>query len=77
MYPNPVADIATIQLMMTENTEGKIEICDLNGKVLKTVVNGTIEGSGNYILSLSDYSSGVYIIKLSSANGNFVTKVTK
>lgn len=68
-YPNPFNPITTIQYTIPQSGNVKLELYDLLGRKIKTYINA-IKSSGNYdiILNLSEFSSGVYIYKLSLEN---------
>ena len=55
IFPNPTNNLITIEI---ENYNGSFEskLYDLNGKLLETTNNTNI--------SLADYSSGVYLLKV-------------
>ncbi len=69
IYPNPATDQLFIETSLQENFE--IEIFDARGKI---VFNSIINSSSN--ISLINYSSGIYFIKIISKNSiagiNFV-----
>ena len=53
IHPNPTNDLFTISNVEQSN---KIELFNLNGKYLKTVIGSTV--------SLREYSEGIYILKV-------------
>lgn len=69
VYPNPTREYVTI----TSNVEGFYRIYAVDGKVLDS--GKTAEKV--HTISLSDYSSGVYYIELTSADFREVKKVVK
>ncbi len=58
LYPNPTTDVVTLQA----NFPGKLEICDLSGKL---VFSATVE-SGSNLFNLSDLAAGSYTVRLLS-----------
>lgn len=64
IHPNPSSGSATIHLNITENSKGRLVLSDLNGRELKVIAEGVIDPKGYYNLLLSDYRTGVYLIKL-------------
>lgn len=68
-YPNPFNPTTTIQYTIPQSGNVKLELYDLLGRKIKTYIN-TIVSSGNYdiTLNLREYSSGIYIYKLSLEN---------
>lgn len=69
VYPNPSAGIFNLVL----EQEAIVEVFDLLGnKILASKVN-----VGNSKIDISNYQSGLYIIKLTSENGSVINKVVK
>tara|TARA_R110002096_G_scaffold115365_2_gene249901 strand:- start:120695 stop:121018 length:324 start_codon:yes stop_codon:yes gene_type:complete len=63
VYPNPVKDYLNIEI--NNLSSGIAEIYDLNGKLL-----GITEIRTGYgILSTSELSNGLYVVKISGTNG--------
>jgi uncharacterized repeat protein (TIGR03803 family) len=60
LYPNPVADALTIELVETF-IDGSIEISDMSGRVImqETNINGN-----SILLNLSELKSGTFILKI-------------
>jgi len=76
-YPNPFNPSTKIVYKLNETSNISINIYDINGKLIKALVNG-IKKSGTYIMNLelegNKYSSGIYFVSF-TANNNY--KVTK
>jgi hypothetical protein len=70
--PNPANDYVTIS--SKNNPISYIELTDINGRVVKTV---KIDNFNETTLNISDVSSGVYIMKITSENGISTKKVIK
>ncbi|MDR1723353.1 MAG: T9SS type A sorting domain-containing protein, partial [Tannerella sp.] len=71
VYPNPVEDKLMIRNYELSNVE-KVTITDLTGRVLyssSTIINDYID--------VSSYSSGVYIIQFTTADGVVTRKFVK
>ena len=68
-YPNPFNPVTTIKYSVPKPGEVKLTIYDMNGKVIKVLVNSH-HAIGNYVesLDMSVYASGVYFYELSSAD---------
>lgn len=67
-YPNPTSTQITIPYTLTNNdTKGKINIYDINGKILREYnVDNTFE---NLILDTQEFSAGTYYYNLTSNSG--------
>jgi hypothetical protein len=73
LFPNPTNDFVTIS--NSENISvNSISITDLNGRVVKqnTYSNGT-----NVQVNISDLSSGVYMMNITSDKGSVTKKIIK
>lgn len=72
VYPNPAKDFITVE--NDSNSINAIQISDFNGRIVKTV-NGTNETSLE--LNISDLSSGVYLLNVTTSEGSTVKKIVK
>ncbi len=78
-YPNPFNKITTIRYFVPKYTEVKIQIYNLKGQLVKTLVNDdkpagyhTVEWN---VLEKSGMCSGIYFYKLSTKDKTFVKKM--
>ena len=70
VYPNPANDVINISnVNKLEVTD--VVITDINGRIMKQV-NSSIES-----INISDLNSGVYFLKIKTANAEGVTKIVK
>jgi len=60
IWPNPAVDVVHISLPEPDETLARIEICDLRGLVLDTVVN--VSGNGSTI-AINQLNTGVYLLR--------------
>lgn len=80
VYPNPIEESATFSYSLKDATAVTIEIIDLQGKVVQTVLNSKEQQSGEYqqeILLHNSVASGNYILLFSSPQGNQAIKIIK
>ncbi len=73
LFPNPTSDYLTIQTESLDLENTTIAVLDLTGKVLSSM-NLTEEKT---TISLANYSSGVYFIKIQSGKNIYVEKAVK
>jgi agmatine deiminase len=73
-FPNPLADNATIPFTNLESGNMKLEIMNIQGQVIRTLVNGAIE-SGSHTIAWdgtdgdgNKVSNGIYIYRLTGQN---------
>jgi hypothetical protein len=75
-YPNPFNPIATINYVLPENTDVILDVYDINGKQITSLVNAfQVAGYYNIRWNASSFPSGVYLINMESSNFKKVQKV--
>jgi hypothetical protein len=72
VYPNPANDVVNIS-NTTSAIISNIEMTDLNGRVVKNVTLNATEGQ----INISDLSTGVYMMNVTSDQGSSIKKVVK
>ncbi len=74
IYPNPFNPIITIDYGLKQNSDIKISIYNINGRLITTLINEfQIAGYHSIIWDASSYSSGIYFLNISS-DETFETK---
>ena len=74
IYPNPTSDKLTIDLSPFNDKEIVIDIIDLSGKLIST---STKIGGTTVDLEMSQFTKGLYHIRIHTENGLIVQKVSK
>ncbi|MCP4551978.1 MAG: T9SS type A sorting domain-containing protein [Bacteroidetes bacterium] len=76
IYPNPVRNIATISYYVNTNCKVSIEVFDINGKKVETILK-SIQDKGKYLTQLNTnrYRSGIYFCKLSFNGQSYSNKI--
>jgi hypothetical protein len=64
LYPNPTNRSVSIEVTLELSNEGKIQLIDLQGRVLLTQRISPNNGLNKYKLDLMDFSSGMYLVQL-------------
>jgi len=77
VYPNPTADIVTIQPNENINTESVITILGFNGIELEKHLIPIVSKENALKIDLSNYKSGIYFIQISSSNISTIRKIIK
>ena len=72
VYPNPANDVVNIS-NSTSAIISNVEMTDLNGRVVKNVTLNATEGQ----INISDLSTGVYMMNVTSDQGSSIKKVVK
>jgi uncharacterized repeat protein (TIGR01451 family) len=70
IFPNPTSNILNIE---SKNTISTIEIMDINGRSLLSKKQKTTSTS----INVESLSNGIYFVKVTSENGDFVQKFVK
>ena len=71
IYPNPSSDIFNIKMSTVSDFE--ISVIDITGKLLFRDLNPN--GSSNYSLDMTNFSSGVYFLQIEANNRSKVIKL--
>lgn len=68
-YPNPFNPITNLSFNMENTTNVSLEIYDVNGHIVETLVNGIMQQGSHLIAwNASQYSSGMYFVRMRSGN---------
>jgi uncharacterized protein (DUF1501 family) len=75
-YPNPSFDKTTIEYYLHQAGNVEIEVMDLSGRILATLIKGQ-SGQGKHSLDfdLSEFQSGTYIFTLKTNNVSITKKI--
>lgn len=76
VFPNPVADAATILFTLTQDSPVLLELLSVEGKLIMTIADENFE-KGNQLIHLSrqSISSGIYLLQLTTAEGSRTEKL--
>ena len=69
LYPNPASDVLNANLTLTGSSNVTVEVVDLNGQVIKEVLNATLSGTQQIAVNTSTFSQGMYFLRIASAEG--------
>lgn len=71
VYPNPTTGVASASVQLDAASKVNIEVSDITGRVIATVAPQTL-AAGEHIIGLpvSNLSSGLYNVKISTAKGS-------
>jgi hypothetical protein len=77
VYPNPVKDIATLDITLSENTNATIQVVDLMGRTVIDLGTKSFKaGQSSIELNTTNLSNGMYFVKINSNNGVATKKIT-
>jgi hypothetical protein len=67
VYPNPAANSATLSFEALKNSDVKIALCDITGKVVKVISSGSIYAGKQLVsIDLNGVNSGLYFVTISA-----------
>jgi hypothetical protein len=68
LFPNPATEEVTLSFDLTQNSDITIEVVSTTGQVL-LVMNDVDVLNTNYVLNVSEWSTGVYFVKVKTTDG--------
>lgn len=71
LYPNPATDKAFIRLSLPKQDRIQVQVIDLTGRVMKNIALDANEGANQIEVGLSENPKGLYLIKISTENGEW------
>lgn len=75
IYPNPTSGMFTLTLDLPVSANLSVSVLNTLGEVIKTVNEGISTG-GNYQFDLSDFSSGIYFVRIQTGSEVIVKQIT-
>lgn len=75
IYPNPASTILNMDLQFTQEEELSIRLVDLSGRVIIPAIN-FITRDLSYSMDLSNMSSGIYLLNISTPKGSIYQRVS-
>lgn len=77
-YPNPFNPTTVISYQLSENSKVQLEVFDMLGRKVATLVNGNRQTAGEHKITFnaSNLSSGVYLYQLKTGNTVITKKLT-
>ena len=76
MYPNPVEDVLFITFENMEEDEIRVDVIDSNGKLLSQEEH-YVGFSNQLQIDMSEFTDGLYFIRISNDRGSYIDKVVK
>lgn len=69
--PNPISSVANISFVLDNSTNGKLELFNSNGELVKSLFTGLLDAGNNSIsIDTQELASGAYILNLSYENNS-------
>jgi Secretion system C-terminal sorting domain/Ig-like domain CHU_C associated len=77
VYPNPNTGLFTLNFKGADYTEMSIEVVTLQGQLLWSDMSSNVQGDVTKQLDLTNYSNGIYYVRVVADGQTFVQKVVK
>ncbi len=77
VFPQPVADVATLSLTVSNAEQMNLQIVDLTGKVISSQELFVQSGANQIELDVTNFASGIYFVQVSTDAGMATTKLIK
>lgn len=74
MYPNPASNQITLSFTEKQTAPFTVEITDFLGK---KIVSKTFENQNDTTMNIESFSNGIYLVKVTTAQGKIVNKIIK
>ncbi|HAS45987.1 MAG TPA: hypothetical protein DCS93_36225 [Microscillaceae bacterium] len=74
-YPNPATTTLTIQTNSSETDTGRVTLYGISGQVMLTNQLSIEKGVNTFILDISRFAAGTYVLKVQTANGEYFDQV--
>jgi type IX secretion system substrate protein len=77
VYPNPASTETVAEVSVRQSATGTIQLVSMNGQLLYNAVWSLQPGINQYVLPVSRYAAGTYIVRLLINGGTMETKLNK
>ncbi len=77
IYPNPATDIINVELVAKSNELVNYTLLDVTGRIIEQGQWSLNSSNSRFTLSLSDAIKGMYLLKLSTDEGQSSFRVLK
>jgi hypothetical protein len=77
VYPNPANDVVNVSAMNNNQFSGEIQVCDIYGKVVRTVVGANNDSPLQARIDISGLAAGVYFVRINTEAGVVTKKFVK
>ncbi len=77
VYPNPANNVVNVSIMNNDQFNGEIQVCDVYGKVVRTVAGANNDSPLQTRIDISGLASGVYFVRINTEKGSITRKFVK
>jgi hypothetical protein len=76
IFPNPATEAATIQFNLKEASNVTINVVDVTGKTVQTIVKKAVAGTNNVEVNAETLATGVYTVVINANDSKVTQKLT-
>ncbi|MGB2129620.1 MAG: T9SS type A sorting domain-containing protein, partial [Flavicella sp.] len=79
IFPNPVIDVCNVSFASANTMVGLVNLYSVKGDKLRTIEKRFEKGNKQFMIDLSDFSKGVYLLEITDLNGKILvsTQIVK
>lgn len=77
LFPNPVSDQLNVTVDLAEKSTVNLQIYSVDGRLVYQLANGMFNGPTKFAIPTKEFTSGMYILKLSTTTEMVVRKFSK
>jgi len=77
LFPNPVSEILNINLFANEQQPVKIELFDIQGKLMGSHEEYAHKGQNVFNIDMNGKTAGMYFVRISTSKGIYNDKILK
>jgi hypothetical protein len=76
IMPNPASSLAIIEVGLPAEMKVKVELFDVNGKLVQILENGVVQNNASIELNVSNLASGTYTVRMQTTGTQLVRTLT-
>lgn len=77
VFPNPTADIANVNMTLSEDADVVVEVFNAMGQVVYTADKGALQsGAHTFVLDFDNLDSGIYFVNVTAGDSKISKRVT-
>jgi hypothetical protein len=77
VYPNPVYELLNIEVLSGQNSDCRIQLLDVQGRVLQSKEERLSSGKNNFNLDLMNTAKGIYFLEIYTEQSRKVIRIMK
>ncbi len=74
VYPNPTADLVTINASLSRPVDLQLSLSDASGRLIRNESVGTQSGNWTHNIHLGKHPNGIYLLEIKDKKGNLISQ---